>query len=198
MPQDLARWALLVWVQDKTRPRHGQRSKVSLSVLHCGAKSTLPHTCPPDRTLTHSATMGKVIAIPIQDGEELTCSPMESSPAVAPSSATCLAPSTSIGPDPRGARADLPGPTPAPAPMEPTNPLFPAGCLGEEGPAPAPPLSLHPAYTKRPPPPPSSSSMALSLAAEGASPKLYNHSGESGYGTCAWHPELSTGCPTLR
>ena len=106
MPQDLARWALLVWVQDKTRPRHGQRSKVSLSVLHCGAKSTLPHTCPPDKTLTHSATMGKVIAIPIQDGEELTCSPMESSPAVAPSSATCLAPSTSIGPDPRGARAD--------------------------------------------------------------------------------------------
>ena len=102
MLQGLAHRALWVWVQDRSIPRHGQTSKVSLFVLHHGTKSTLPHTCPPDRTSTPSATMGKIIAIPIQDDEELTYSPAASSSAAVPSSGTCSVPSTSIGLGPRG------------------------------------------------------------------------------------------------
>ena len=61
MLQDLAHWALWVQMQDKSRPRHGQTSKVSPSILHHGStKSTLPPTCPPDMGYqTPTVTMGK-------------------------------------------------------------------------------------------------------------------------------------------
>ena len=49
MLQDLGCLALWVWVQDKSRPRHGLTSKVSLSVLHYNAKSTFPSHMPTEQ-----------------------------------------------------------------------------------------------------------------------------------------------------
>ena len=46
MLQDLARGALWVLVQDKSRPRHKPTSKVSLSILHYSASPPSPiHAC---------------------------------------------------------------------------------------------------------------------------------------------------------
>ena len=60
MLQDLARLALWVQLQDKSRQRHRWTSKVSLSVLCCGTKSILPPTSPPNKTPTPAATTVKV------------------------------------------------------------------------------------------------------------------------------------------
>ena len=130
-------------------------------------KSTFPGTSPPNKTPTLAAITGKTAVIPIQDSKESTCSPAASSSAMAPSSGGCSMPSTSIDSSPRGNKGRPSWSGSSSDPTKPASPLLPTGHSGEAGPAPAPPLSLHPACTKRPPPPPSSSSVALALTTEG-------------------------------
>ena len=182
MLQDLAYLALWVWVQDKSRPRHKQKS----SCLFCttAVKSTLLPTWPPNRTPNPTATTGKGATGPVQDGKELTYS------ATAPFSCTCLAPSTCIGSAPRG---DKGGPSSSWLWLQPP-PYLLAHILkldvwGWDALASAPPVSPHPAHAKRPPPPPPTSSVALAVATEGAPQRPYSCSGKSSYGTFAWHLE---------
>ena len=56
MLQDLAYLALQVWVQYKSRLRHGQISKVSLPVLCCSIRSTHNSHIPIKQDTTPTAT----------------------------------------------------------------------------------------------------------------------------------------------
>ena len=63
MLDNLAHLVLWVWVQDKSRCSYRQTSKVSLYVLHHGAKSTLPSHMPTKQNTNPTATMFKAILL---------------------------------------------------------------------------------------------------------------------------------------
>ena len=103
MLQDLAHLALWVWVQDKSRPRHGQISKGSLFLLRHGVKSTLPYHMSTKQDTNPCSNKGWATALPIEDGKGSSNSTMVSPCAVALSACTYSAPSsTSIGSAPKG------------------------------------------------------------------------------------------------
>ena len=163
MLQDLAHWALWVWVQDKSRLRHKPMSKVSLIGLCHGASPPSPIHA---RQTGHQPLQQQWVTSshPAQNSKELACSPTASF-STTPSSSACSAPSTSIGPSPRGQGRAFLGwlyclpPWNLPARIS-------SWTVGQVL-APAPPLLPHPAHTRRPPPPPSSSSAASALAYRG-------------------------------
>ena len=195
MLQDLAHWAPCVWAQDKSKPRHEPIFKVSLSVLHSGTSPLSPihahqtgHQPQQQQWARLQPSLFRIVKSQPAPPRHLA---MLWHHLLAP--AQCRPPPLALAQEATG--AGLPGLAPPPAPTEPAGQLTPAGCSGGEGPCSAPPLSPHSAHAKRPPPSLLSSSTVSALATEGGSPRPYNYSGKTSYGTCTWHPECGAGCP---
>ena len=173
MLQDLACWTLWVQVQGGSRQ---DTSKCPRSVcLFCTAAQVYPtHTCPP-------TTMGKTKAIQLRIAKNRLLHPWHLSPGCHPLATAWRRPPP-LASAQEATRAGLPGLALPPAPIKSATKPLVAGQLGEEVLAPAPPQSLHPTHTRKPPPLPMASSVASAVATEGASP-----------GPCNTLPKVVTG-----
>ena len=184
-------------MQDKTSQNTSLLSKVSQSVLCRGTVLPLPHAHQQD------TNPPKQMGQPAQGwllwaSEESVSSLSAASPTMAPSPGTCLVPSTSMGPGPRGTRGEpsLAGSTSGIQGIH--HPASSSWTPGGRTSQPQVPPHCHvltPTKTSSPPTP--QASMALAGPAVEASSGPGDRSSLGGPGTSSLHPGPGARCPPL-